>query len=173
MLALTAYCLLGMVVSPSNTMKSEYYSGIRSVSSVISVNDSTQGGVEPSQEGNKSASPWSQWRTSRQITGARPGSSRAQLIYFTGTQSITLSPSDIAGKSWQMTWNLSLMWKPLNGIGLKLRSFNNEDHIARRTGETEPTYHHLGEEMRLNHTNYHVSNPSSKDWPFWRPPTLI
>ena len=121
-----------MVVSPSNIVKSEYYSGIRSVSSVISVNDSTQGGVEPSQEGNKSATPWSQWRTSRQITGARPGSSRAQLIYFTGTQSITLSPSDIAGKSWQMTWNLSLMWKPLNGIGLKLPGAGEVRMVARK-----------------------------------------
>jgi len=65
--------------------------------------------------------------------------------------------------------------KQKDGIGLKLRSFNNEDHnIARRAGETEPTYHHLGaDEMRLNHTNYHVTNPSNKDWPFWRPPTLI
>ena len=73
-------------------------------------------------------------------------------------------------------WNFHPLFNSFfveDGIGLKLRSFNNEDHIARRAGETEPTYHHLGDEMRLNHTNYHVTNPSNKDWPFWRPPTLI
>ena len=52
-------------------------------------------------------------------------------------------------------------------VGLKLRSFNKEatDHLQRRT-ENEPTYQQLGhtEDMRLNHTNYHVTNPANKDW---------
>ena len=52
-------------------------------------------------------------------------------------------------------------------MGLKLRSFNKEaaDHVQRRN-ENEPTYQQLGhtEDMRLNHTNYHVTNPTNKDW---------
>jgi len=67
--------------------------------------------------------------------------------------------------------------KQTEDVGLKLRSFNKEasDHLQRRN-ENDPTYHQLGhnnEDMRLNHSNYHVTNPTNKDWPFWRPPTLI
>ena len=58
----------------------------------------------------------------------------------------------------------------LEDAGLKLRSFN-KDHAAgdlqRRNENSEPTYHQLGhgEDIRLNHSNYHaVSNPSNKDW---------
>ena len=47
---------------------------------------------------------------------------------------------------------------------MKLRSFNKEasDQIQRRN-ENEPTYHQIGhtEEMRLNHSNYHVSLKTS------------
>ena len=69
-------------------------------------------------------------------------------------------------RNWAPNFKLMILFEE-DGIGLKLRSFNNEDHhIARRAGgETEPTYHHLGaDDMRLNHTNYHVTNPSNKDW---------
>jgi len=69
--------------------------------------------------------------------------------------------------------------KKQKDAGLKLRSFN-KDHavgdLQRRNENNEPTYHQLGhgDDLRLNHSNYHaVSNPSNKDWPFWRPPTLI
>ena len=57
----------------------------------------------------------------------------------------------------------------LEDAGLKLRSFN-KDHtgdLQRRNENNEPTYHQLGhgDDLRLNHSNYHVnSNPSNKDW---------
>ena len=51
--------------------------------------------------------------------------------------------------------------------GLKLRSFN-KDHPGdmQRRNDNDPTYHQLsqGDDLRLGHTNYHVSNPSNKDW---------
>ena len=52
-----------------------------------------------------------------------------------------------------------------DGIGLKIRSFDKSDHLQRRN-EAEPTYHQLGhtEDMRIGHPNYHVINPSNKDW---------
>lgn len=53
-------------------------------------------------------------------------------------------------------------------VGLKLRPFKEEvaigEHIRRN--DNEPTYHQLGQtdDLRLGHSNYHVSNQSSKDW---------
>ena len=55
----------------------------------------------------------------------------------------------------------------LEDNGLKLRSFN-KDHPGdmQRRNDNDPTYHQLsqGDDLRLGHTNYHVSNPSNKDW---------
>ena len=51
-------------------------------------------------------------------------------------------------------------------IGDGVIKMNNQTFsvIRCRAEENETTYHHLGDEMRLNHSNYHVINSSNKDW---------
>lgn len=66
--------------------------------------------------------------------------------------------------------------------GLKLRPFggnkDHQEHIQlhhRRGGggsDNESSFH-MNEDLGLAHGNYHVANSTNKEWPFWRPPTLI
>ena len=53
--------------------------------------------------------------------------------------------------------------------GLKLRSFNKDqisEDLQRQRNDNDNPYHQLGhgDDLRLNHSSYHVSNPSNKDW---------
>ena len=57
----------------------------------------------------------------------------------------------------------------LENGGLKLRSFNKDqisEDFQRQRNDNENPYHQLGhgDDLRLSHSNYHVSNPSNKDW---------